>query len=302
MKRIASFSNTNNSSLAYLAYKEQQIHKLDWYKRMEPLLRLDDAYTTDHVTLFKNKSRANKRTSSHDTPANTVSPRRETSLIFQNKVKFISSSQSVAPMISRQFTSHIIMKSLKTQYKVLWNSAKVSSPKLEFYHAHKSNFTKEIYLDCITNFYHRSSLTKLRISSHDLTIETGRYKQTSRDQRLCMWCKLSLGLNFVESEEHMLFNCDLYASIRQQHKNSIAHIFSHSTAETTTPASQPPNAAQYHESDIDEESLQIKEVSKFVHHALRDHEQFLRDYNKSRSKFQNARSTSGRILDMIQQE
>ena len=75
LKRIASFSNTNKSSLAYLAYKEQQIHKLDRYMRMEPLLRLDDAYTTDHVTLFKNKSRANKRTTSHDTPFNTISPR-----------------------------------------------------------------------------------------------------------------------------------------------------------------------------------------------------------------------------------
>ena len=190
------------------------------------------------------------------------------------------------------------MKSLKTQYKILWYSAKKASPKLEFYHAHKSNFSKESYLDSITNFYHRSSLTKLRISSHDLSIERGRYNQISRDQRLCMWCKISLGLHFVESEEHLLFNCDLYASIRQQYKNSITHIFSHSTAATTTPAPRTFNAAQYHESDVDEESLQIKEVSKFVHHALRDHEQFLRDYNKS--KFQNAGSTSGRILAMIQ--
>lgn len=53
-------------------------------------------------------------------------------------------------------------------------------------------------------------ITKLRLSSHRLAIETGRYNNTNRENRLCPHCKTS-----VEDEFHFLFLCPLYINIAQ---------------------------------------------------------------------------------------
>jgi hypothetical protein len=47
----------------------------------------------------------------------------------------------------------------------------------------------------------RSLLTKIRISAHSLTIETGRYNGngTSREDRFCQFCP-----SLVEDEMHLL--------------------------------------------------------------------------------------------------
>jgi hypothetical protein len=50
-----------------------------------------------------------------------------------------------------------------------------SSNKLRTYRLFKSNYTFENYLVDVKNGKHRKSLTKLRISEHDLEIERGRY-------------------------------------------------------------------------------------------------------------------------------
>ena len=61
----------------------------------------------------------------------------------------------------------------------------------------------------------RRNLSKLRISAHNLAIETGRYthsKQLNKsdpDKRLCFHCKK------VESEYHLIFECSLYDIPRQ---------------------------------------------------------------------------------------
>ena len=46
-------------------------------------------------------------------------------------------------------------------------------------------FEPEKYLFEITNFKHRQVVTKLRISAHKLTVETGRYNNTPYNDRLC---------------------------------------------------------------------------------------------------------------------
>ena len=106
------------------------------------------------------------------------------------------------------------MKVLKDHFIQCWEHEKSTSAKLSFYHEHKKKFAREIYLDVTKGFSRRYSTTKLRISSHDLEIESGRYCNTPRECRVCHWCSLSLGVNKVENESHMLFECDLYAELR----------------------------------------------------------------------------------------
>ena len=58
----------------------------------------------------------------------------------------------------------------------------------------------------------RRNFTKLRISAHNLAIETGRYTkpiQTPIEKRICFHCKE------IESEFHFIFNCSLYQADRQ---------------------------------------------------------------------------------------
>ena len=73
---------------------------------------------------------------------------------------------------------------------------------------------RETYLDSSKGFPHRYSTTKLRISAHYLEIETGRYSNISREDRKCHWCHTSMGINVIEDERHVLFNCNLYAGLR----------------------------------------------------------------------------------------
>ena len=58
-------------------------------------------------------------------------------------------------------------------------------------------------------------MAKLRISDHNLMIETGRYQGLRKEERFCPFCK-----NSVENETHFLLNCPTYESIRSSVLNN----------------------------------------------------------------------------------
>ena len=55
---------------------------------------------------------------------------------------------------------------------------------------------------------YRTLLTRWRLSCHDLEIETGRYKNTPRELRLCSSCLI------IEDEYHVFFDCPRYSLVR----------------------------------------------------------------------------------------
>ena len=67
------------------------------------------------------------------------------------------------------------------------------------------------YLDLTRKNASRNSLVKLRISSHELKIETGRYENIPRDEMLCSLCNC----NRIEDETHFLLDCPSFSSIRE---------------------------------------------------------------------------------------
>jgi hypothetical protein len=86
---------------------------------------------------------------------------------------------------------------LRDQYVQNWNIAIHSSPKLETYITFKYVYNFELYLQCVNNVSHRIALTQLRVSSHNLFIETGRYSNVARNMRLvqhviCLLLKVSI--------------------------------------------------------------------------------------------------------------
>ena len=91
-------------------------------------------------------------------------------------------------------------------------------PKLRTYKLVKTNLQFEPYL-YITIPKYRSSLSRFRLSSHDLQIERGRYTRpkTPVDDRKCRFCQN----NAIEDEIHFLLICNKYNNIRSDMLNTV---------------------------------------------------------------------------------
>ena len=68
------------------------------------------------------------------------------------------------------------------------------------------------YLAAVADRPRRVRLAQLRTGSHWLKLETGRWQKLERAQRICPHCDAAA----VEDERHMVFDCALYAGLRQQ--------------------------------------------------------------------------------------
>ncbi len=133
----------------------------------------------------------------------------------------------------KKATSQIrqVVNNLKHIYEFQWRNEinkkpeqnKGSGNKLRTYAVFKKCFNYETYLDFHPDFRKRRLITKLRISSHRLEVEIGRYqgKQYVRKQakdRVCTFCDTGA----VEDEIHVLMHCPLYNS---QRKDMLTHLF-----------------------------------------------------------------------------
>ena len=69
--------------------------------------------------------------------------------------------------------------------------------------------------------YYRYILTRWRLSNHKLKIETGRYTKplTPREMRKCNRC------NVLEDENHVIFCCPSYTSLRIKYKDLLRKNF-----------------------------------------------------------------------------
>ena len=83
--------------------------------------------------------------------------------------------------------------------------------KLRFY-INVAKFQFQKYLGLIKIEKYRKSLCKLRLFSHRLEVETGRWTKPNKillDYRKCMIC------NVLEDEFHFVLECCLYKDLRK---------------------------------------------------------------------------------------
>ena len=129
--------------------------------------------------------------------------------------------------------STLCMKRCKDRFKEMWDVARTSNKKLEFYNSIKSSFEYETYLNN-KNTFDAKLTTLLRSGSHLLNIEKGRHgkNRESRLNRRCPFCadreQLDLleALPFpsdivMENEEHVLSDCPAYEEIRSQANDKV---------------------------------------------------------------------------------
>lgn len=95
-----------------------------------------------------------------------------------------------------------------------WSQINNDDSKLRTYKAFKSSPSLENYLLEIPDVQKRKEFTKLRISSHQLQIELGRYtkpRKTPIENRICKLCNSQA----VEDEKHFIMSCSRYKSARK---------------------------------------------------------------------------------------
>jgi hypothetical protein len=224
LKYVQRLDRLNDHSLVKLAFIEQRKLKLDWYKGIEPILRVDPRFSADHVTAYSLHKNKNHQKSS--SLVNTIKSSRPTKedFMYHNGFRKRIPRQNIEPHESKQFTPHVIMKSLKNRFKEFWHENINTSSKLDFYKLVKSEFGKEQYLDTIQNYKDRISLTQLRISAHRLEIELGRRNNIPRPDRKCKWCVKKGLMNEIENESHFLYTCSLNEDTRTKLLTKIKSI------------------------------------------------------------------------------
>ena len=111
-----------------------------------------------------------------------------------------------------------IRKLMEMQYKELWSQSIQGNSKLRSYVKFKHEFKLGNYL-LHESQDNRRNLTRLRTSSHKLTIETGagRYNKVALKDRLCQLCDS----NTVEDEYHFVMTCPLYNELRVELMQSL---------------------------------------------------------------------------------
>ena len=107
---------------------------------------------------------------------------------------------------------NILQERLKDTFVQNLEARITESPKARFYRLFYRFGFKE-YLSHVTVKKFRMAITKLRLSSHRLEIEVGRFSRPKKEihDRKCHLC------NVVEDEFHFLFECPMYSQFRAKY-------------------------------------------------------------------------------------
>ena len=135
-----------------------------------------------------------------------------------SNVKYLLESNGFANVWTNPFsvngkTFHICFKKrLEECFVQTWHGNVIESSVLFSYKFFKIEFGLETYLNCLPKHL-RYFLTKLRLSSHSLRIETGRYSRPKieRSQR---YCELCANLE-LEDEYHFVIVCTIHNDLRK---------------------------------------------------------------------------------------
>ena len=94
-------------------------------------------------------------------------------------------------------------------YLTNWREGMEVSSSLSLFWNLKSSYQLAPYLYKVLNKKCRNAISKLRLSSHPLLVETGRYTGVPREQRKCTLCEL----NDIEDEYHFVLRCSKYLAL-----------------------------------------------------------------------------------------
>ena len=144
---------------------------------------------------------------------------------YQNVMKILKSYDPSFELNELEtITQHQLsefINNVRNKYTTFWKHKLQNSSKLSFLASFKTEFKLEEYLTFVKNSSHRRLLCQFRTSSHKLSIESGRYQNISRQQRLCEYCNS----NEVEDEHHFSISCKYYEQQRNDFHDILQNNF-----------------------------------------------------------------------------
>ena len=104
----------------------------------------------------------------------------------------------------------------------IWNDThnEANGNKLRTYRQFKYGVVTESYVNVRMPRHHRRLLAQLRTGSLHLEIETGRWTNTTLNERKCKLCDIGA----VEDELHFITQCQHYNDLRQELYNKVSPI------------------------------------------------------------------------------
>ena len=107
---------------------------------------------------------------------------------------------------------NLLVRSLNLKFEESWKQSLISSEKMRTFCLFKSKFEYENYLNFLP-LQIRKSVTRFRISCHQLAIETGRHRKIPLPvhDRIC-----SCDLRSIEDEFHVIMSCPKFDSSRAE--------------------------------------------------------------------------------------
>jgi hypothetical protein len=129
------------------------------------------------------------------------------------KVSSLSDSATVDGILSGTLCVDGWVNGVRNRWRDDWLNQVTGTSKLRTYMLFKRSPVQELYLSHVRNVKHRKALTRLRVSSHNLAVERGRWTRpsTPSELRLCR----HPGCDCVEDEMHVLVSCVRYAAARE---------------------------------------------------------------------------------------
>ena len=114
---------------------------------------------------------------------------------------------------------HMVIKQrLENQYEQQWRNEINESSKCTLYRIFETEFKFENYL-CFLPLYERKTFCKFRTCNHKLPIEVGRYTNTPRINRICIFCNN----NTLCDEFHFALECSILSEVRNQFLPKYCH-------------------------------------------------------------------------------
>ena len=138
-----------------------------------------------------------------------------------------------------------------------WNEEVSNSSRANTYKL-LADFNFKLYLDFVTIKKFRYAFTRLRVASHRLEIEAGRWHKPNRtpvEERKCFYC------NSLEDEFHFVLECSLYQELRQEYIKRYFWIR--------------PNIPKFIELLQSENKKIIKNLSVYIHKSFEKRTEFL---------------------------
>ena len=93
-------------------------------------------------------------------------------------------------------------------------SSNSTSSSLVVYKTLQPEYKYTEYLSSVRCFSNRRLLSRFRCGCHALHVDTGRWADAKREDRLCQVCHSSKD---GEDEQHFLFSCPAYSDVRQKY-------------------------------------------------------------------------------------